>query len=110
MWTRSIPSGYHLEMVRAILASMMLVAATGANAAALQLREAWHNGASLPSSSGQITTEAECKEIVAHNLSIAPTFGYAVNVQAGTFTDRASGITIRQSCVPAEPWSDNPMR
>src|SRR5262249_52424090 len=36
-------------------------------------------------------------------------FGYVVDQQAGTFTDQASGVMIRQSCVPAEPFYENPV-
>jgi hypothetical protein len=77
-------------------------------AASLQFVEAWRNGVSLPSSTGQITSDQECAEIVAHNFNTAPSFGYAVDLDAGTFRDDASAIAIKQSCVPAEPFYTNP--
>ncbi len=97
-------------MIRSLrLIALASAVGTGvASAASLQLVEAWQNGTPLPSSTGQFTTEAECAEIVAFNLLIAPYYGYAINWEAGTFTDPVSHITIRQSCVQAEPVYDDP--
>jgi hypothetical protein len=91
------------------IALMSAVGTSVANAASLQLLEAWQNETPLPSSTGQITTDAECAHIVTYNLSIAPDFGYTVDLHAETFSDPESGIKIKQSCVPAEPFYEIPL-
>jgi Carbohydrate esterase, sialic acid-specific acetylesterase len=70
----------------------------------IQTVDAWQNGSTLPSTTGQVTTYGTCQEIIQHNLSIAPKFGYSVDNLAGTFTDPKTNITIRQGCTPAAPF------
>ncbi|MGA8499677.1 MAG: hypothetical protein WB764_29630 [Xanthobacteraceae bacterium] len=68
----------------------------------LQTVTASIKGAVLPSSTGQIVPRALAEEVIATNRKLAPSFGYRLE-HNGSFTDPASGITIRQGYVPATP-------
>jgi hypothetical protein len=68
----------------------------------LQTVTASIRGVALPPSSGQIIPRALAEEVIATNLKLAPKFGYRVEPE-GSFTDPASGITIKQSYVVAAP-------
>jgi hypothetical protein len=68
----------------------------------LQTVTASIRGVALPSSTGQIVPLSLAEEVIAANRKLAPHFGYRVE-EEGSFTDPTSGITIRQSYVPAAP-------
>jgi hypothetical protein len=72
------------------------------NIQVLQTVTASIKGAALPSSTGQIVPRALAEEVIAANRKLAPSFGYRLE-HDGSFTDPASGITIRQAYVPAAP-------
>jgi Carbohydrate esterase, sialic acid-specific acetylesterase len=69
----------------------------------IQTVRAWQNGNPLPSSTGQATTYRTCEDVIQHNLSLAPRYGYSVDNAAGTFADPKTKIAIQQGCVPAAP-------
>lgn len=102
-------------MLTRLLAAVLLIAPSGyyfAHAAndlpdqteVIQTINAWQNGTPLPSSTGQAVDYARCKRVIESNFSIAAALSYTVDKAAGTFTDPASNITIKQGCTPAAPF------
>jgi Carbohydrate esterase, sialic acid-specific acetylesterase len=67
---------------------------------AFQYVNAWTgDGKPLPDTMGQATDFRTCDEVKNRNLDLAPSFGFTVDRDAGTFTDPKSGIAIKQSCI-----------
>jgi hypothetical protein len=85
------------------VALMIAIAWTGSPAigqTAFQYVNAWTgDGRPLPDTTGQATDFRTCAEVKNRNLDLAPSFGFTVDRDAGTFTDPKSGITIKQSCI-----------
>lgn len=100
-----------------MVAIVLAIAWTGTPAigqTAFQYVNAWMgDGMPLPDTMGQATDVRTCTKVKNRNLDLAPSFGFAVDRDAGTFTDPASGITIKQSCIinpalvasPVHPFS-----
>ncbi len=86
-----------------IVAFILAIAWTGTPAigqTVFQYVNAWMgDGMPLPDTMGQATDIRTCTEVKSRNLDLAPSFGFKVDRDAGTFTDPASGITIKQSCI-----------
>jgi hypothetical protein len=86
-----------------IVALMIAMTWTGTPAigqTAFQYVNAWTgDGKPLPDTMGQATDFRTCTEVKTRNLDLAPSFGFTVDRDAGTFTDPKSGITIKQSCI-----------
>jgi len=107
MYGQTAPGIYAVGDVKSffgsIVALMIAIAWTGTPAigqTAFQYVNAWmSDGMPLPDTMGQATDVRTCTEVKNRNLDLAPSFGFTVDRDAGTFTDPASGITIKQSCI-----------
>jgi Carbohydrate esterase, sialic acid-specific acetylesterase len=91
------------SFLSSIVALMIAIAWIGTPAlgqTAFQYVNAWTgDGRPLPDTMGQATDFRTCTEVKNRNLDLAPSFGFTVDRDAGTFTDPTSGITIKQSCI-----------
>jgi hypothetical protein len=88
---------------RSFVSLIVLIACGGSPVIAqpvFQYVNAWtRDGTSLPDTMGQATDMVTCAEVKNQNLDLAPSLGFTVDREAGTFTDPKWGITIKQSCI-----------
>jgi Carbohydrate esterase, sialic acid-specific acetylesterase len=84
----------------ALMVAIAWTCAPAIGQTAFQYVNAWTgDGRPLPDTMGQATDFRTCNEVKNRNLDLAPSFGFTVDREAGTFTDPKSGITIKQSCI-----------